>query len=79
MGAPDPRLGERICAVVTRDDSAQVSLETIDAAFRVLGVARQKTPEFLVIFDEYPRTPSGKVQKAEPRRDLAAQGHFAPL
>jgi acyl-CoA synthetase (AMP-forming)/AMP-acid ligase II len=78
IGAPDERLGERICAVVTLDGSAEVSVATIDAAFREIGVARQKTPEFLVIVGEFPRTPSGKVQKAELRRDLAAQGHFAP-
>ncbi|WP_374526901.1 AMP-binding protein [Novosphingobium sp.] len=78
IGAPDARLGERICAVVTLDGSAEVSIESIDAAFRAIGVARQKTPELLVVVEEFPRTPSGKVQKAELRRDLAAQGHFAP-
>lgn len=78
IGAPDQRLGERICAIVTLDGSADVSVATIDAAFREIGVARQKTPELLVIVEEFPRTPSGKVQKAELRRDLAAQGHFAP-
>lgn len=78
IGAPDARLGERICAVVTLDGSAEVSVQSIDAAFRAIGAARQKTPEILVVVDEFPRTPSGKVQKAELRRELAAQGHFAP-
>ena len=78
VGAPDPRLGERICAVVTLEEGAEVTVESIDAEFRRIGVARQKTPELLVIVAEFPRTPSGKVQKAELRRDLAAQGHFAP-
>lgn len=78
IGAPDVRLGERICAVVTLDGSAEVCIASIDAAFRAIGAARQKTPELLVVVDAFPRTPSGKVQKAELRRDLAAQGHFAP-
>jgi acyl-CoA synthetase (AMP-forming)/AMP-acid ligase II len=77
IGAPDARLGERICAVVTLNGTAEVSIESIDSAFRQIGVARQKTPELLVVVDEFPRTPSGKVQKAELRRTLAEQGHFS--
>ncbi|WP_374283025.1 AMP-binding protein [Novosphingobium sp.] len=77
IGAPDARLGERICAVVTVDGTAPVSIESIDAAFRELGVARQKVPEHLVVVDAFPRTPSGKVQKAELRHELAASGQIA--
>lgn len=76
IGAPDKRLGERICAVIALDGSAEVTVEVIDKAFREIGVARQKTPELLVIVEEFPRTPTGKVQKAELRRELATQGHF---
>ena len=78
IGVPDARLGERICAVVTVDDNATVNVEAIDGVFRALGVARQKTPESLIIIDEFPRTPSGKVQKAELRRELAAKGELSP-
>lgn len=78
VGFPDARLGERICAVVTLDGSEQVSLESIDAAFRAIGVARQKTPERLVIVEEFPRTPSGKVQKSDLRAGLALEGKLAP-
>lgn len=78
IGIPDPRLGERICAVVSVDESSPVTLEAIDAAFRQIGVARQKTPESLILVGEFPRTPSGKVQKAELRRELAAKGAISP-
>jgi len=71
IAAPDPRLGERICAVVTLDGSAEVSIAAIGAAFREIGVARQKSPELLVVLDEFPRTPSSKIQKAELRAALA--------
>ena len=77
IGAPDSRLGERICAVVTLDPGAEVSIERIDAEFRRIGVARQKTPELLVVIEEFPRTPSGKIQKAELRRELGASGRLA--
>ncbi|MET4132866.1 acyl-CoA synthetase (AMP-forming)/AMP-acid ligase II [Porphyrobacter sp. MBR-155] len=72
IGIVDARLGERICAVVTIDGSAEVSINAIDQVFRSIGVARQKTPENLVIVKEFPRTPTGKIQKAELRRKLGA-------
>ena len=76
IGAPDARLGERICAVLVMDAGAAVTLDRIDAHFRDLGVARQKTPELLVVLDDFPRTPTGKVQKAELRRLLALEGRI---
>lgn len=77
IGAPDARLGERICAVVTLAEGAQVTVADIDEAFRRIGVARQKTPELLIVVEEFPRTPSGKIQKAELRRELGASGRLA--
>lgn len=77
IGAPDARLGERICAVVTLEDGAEVDVAAIDAAFRRIGVARQKTPELVIVVEEFPRTPSGKIQKAELRRELGASGRLA--
>ncbi len=71
IGMVDARLGERICAVVTIDGSAEVSISAIDQVFRSIGVARQKTPEHLVIVEEFPRTPIGKIQKAELRQKLS--------
>ena len=76
IGAPDPRLGERICAVLLVETGTVVTLEAIDRMFRNIGVARQKTPEVLVVLDDFPRTPSGKVQKAELRRLLARDGQI---
>ena len=58
------------------DAGAAVTLDRIDAHFRDLGVARQKTPELLVVLDDFPRTPTGKVQKAELRRLLALEGRI---
>jgi acyl-CoA synthetase (AMP-forming)/AMP-acid ligase II len=77
IGAPDARLGERICAVLVVEAGAAVTLDSIDQHFRELGVARQKTPEHLVVLDDFPRTPSGKVQKAELRRLLAKDGQIS--
>lgn len=72
IGWPDARLGERVCAVLIADPDAGLTLESIGDHFRQLGAARQKTPEQLVFVDTLPRTPTGKVQKAQLRRELAA-------
>ncbi|WP_226018982.1 AMP-binding protein [Novosphingobium sp. FKTRR1] len=76
IGSPDPRLGERVCAVLLVEDGAAPTLELIGRVFNDLGVARQKAPEALVILDTFPRTPTGKVQKAELRRILATSGQI---
>lgn len=78
VAAPDDRYGERVCAVVRPlDPSDAPNLEAIRASLADAGLARQKWPEQLVIVDDLPRTPSGKVQKAVLRRRLA-EGAAAP-
>jgi acyl-CoA synthetase (AMP-forming)/AMP-acid ligase II len=72
VGVPDPVLGERACAVVVlRKDSPQATLALGDllAHFQAAGVARQKTPEYLLVREALPRTPAGKVQKFLLRQD----------
>lgn len=78
IGLPDPRLGERVCAVLKVEPGASPSIEMIAQVFRDRGVARQKTPEAVVIVDDFPRTPSGKVQKAELRRSLPGNALAMP-
>jgi acyl-CoA synthetase (AMP-forming)/AMP-acid ligase II len=68
IGWPDTRLGERVCAVVLADPGFPPTLEAVADAFARAGLARQKVPERLELVSEFPRTPSGKIQKAELRR-----------
>ncbi len=70
---PDKEMGERVCAFVVAQPGVIPTLKTVDAHFRTLGLARQKTPERLVLVDELPRTPSGKVKKVELRERLRAE------
>lgn len=76
VGMPDERLGERVCVFVRLKDGIALSLEEIDSFFRAKGVARQKTPERLVVVEDFPRTASGKVKKNELRQhsSLALMG-----
>jgi acyl-CoA synthetase (AMP-forming)/AMP-acid ligase II len=60
---PDPALGERVCAVVVARPGFTFDVDQAREHFAAAGAARQKTPELIVLADELPRTPSGKVRK----------------
>lgn len=73
---PDARMGERVGAFVRLRETAALTVDDVAAHFAAAGIARQKTPERLVVVDDFPRTPAGKVLKTELRervRSLAAQ------
>lgn len=72
IGVPDPRYGERPGAVVVLRPGRTLELDDVRAHFRAAGVARQKTPEMLVIKPELPRTAAGKVQKFRLRQEITA-------
>jgi acyl-CoA synthetase (AMP-forming)/AMP-acid ligase II len=68
VGLPDPKTGERACAVVVPTDTANPP--TLPELFEHLtdqGLAKQKVPEQLELVDELPRNASGKVLKHELR------------
>lgn len=67
---PDPRLGERICAYLITEPGVEIDVAAVDAAFAAMGVARQKTPERVVLAQDLPRTPAGKIRKAQLRQEL---------
>jgi acyl-CoA synthetase (AMP-forming)/AMP-acid ligase II len=73
---PDRRMGERVGAFVRLKDPITLTIDDIAAHFLAAGIARQKTPERLVVVVDFPRTPAGKILKTELRehvRSLAAQ------
>jgi acyl-CoA synthetase (AMP-forming)/AMP-acid ligase II len=69
VGLPDARLGERVCACIVMRDGQAISLEEV-VEFLRRKVATYKLPEYLVLLDDLPRTPTGKVQKT-PLRQIA--------
>ena len=76
IGLPDPRTGERACAVVVLADGVtSLTLVEIAEHCRELGLARQKVPEQLEIVDEVPRNAMGKIQKPALRKQFGALTH----
>lgn len=68
IGAPDPAMGERVCAVVVPQPGQTLSLPDLVGHFKtVREVAAFKWPEQLLLVDELPRNPVGKVLKRELR------------
>jgi len=70
VGAPDERMGERLAAYVVLLDGASLGMDEVRDHFATAGLARQKTPERLEVLSEFPRTPSGKIQKYVLRQRL---------
>ncbi|MCK9902014.1 AMP-dependent synthetase [Parafrankia colletiae] len=72
VAAPDARLGEHAAAVLRLQVGAALpTLDEVRAHFERAGLARQKWPEEVLGTADFPRTPSGKIQKVVLRRGLA--------
>jgi acyl-CoA synthetase len=64
VAAPDARLGEHACAFVRLlPDHSAPTLDTVRTHLDAAGLARQKWPEEIRTIEDFPRTPSGKIQK----------------
>jgi cyclohexanecarboxylate-CoA ligase len=63
VAMPDLRLGERACAYVVAKPGAKLDLPGLTAFLAKEGMAKTYWPERLILVEEMPRTPSGKIQK----------------
>jgi non-ribosomal peptide synthetase component E (peptide arylation enzyme) len=72
IAVPDVRLGQRACAVVILKPDAHLTQADVISHFAAMQVAKFKTPEYLEIVAEFPRTASGKVRKEVLRQTLGA-------
>jgi non-ribosomal peptide synthetase component E (peptide arylation enzyme) len=75
VAAPDDRLGEHGCAFLRMQPDAGPApdLTGVRAQLEAAGLARQKWPEDVRVIEEFPRTPSGKIQKFVLRERLRAE------
>jgi cyclohexanecarboxylate-CoA ligase len=63
VGLPDPRTGERACAVVVPTGEPEPDVDSLRVYLQSQGVAIFKAPEQVVIWDALPRNDAGKVLK----------------
>jgi acyl-CoA synthetase (AMP-forming)/AMP-acid ligase II len=79
VGVPDPRLGERILAIVQR----RAGRDDVDAdalaAFCRERIARYKVPQHWRFVDDFARTPMGKIRRSELREDRPSENDPADV
>ena len=72
VAVPHARLGEIGCACVVPEAGAGPSLEELCAFLKEAQMTPQFWPEQLLVLDQLPMTPSGKIQKFR-LRELATE------
>ncbi|MET0136386.1 MAG: type I polyketide synthase [Kibdelosporangium sp.] len=63
LGLPDERLGEYPCLVVSTRGGSAVTLAEVTSHLIGKGVAEYKLPVELIVLDDLPSTPTGKITK----------------
>ena len=77
IGLPDPRTGERACAVVAVAEGQTFDFATMGEYLRGRGLRVNAVPEQLELVDTVPRNPAGKILK-HTLRERFAPGGAAP-
>ncbi len=74
IGVPDPRAGERVCAVLVLGDGAtSLSVAEVADFCRSHHLAAQKLPERIEIVEQLPRNALGKILKQQLRTTYATR------
>ena len=63
IGLPDPKTGERACAVVAAKEGQAFSFEDMTSYLKESGLRVQAIPEQLELVASVPRNPAGKILK----------------
>ena len=70
VAMPDEVFGERVCIYVVPKPGVEVTLDGIREHLTARGVSKEWFPEHLVVTDQLPVAPGGKLAKAELREDI---------
>ena len=71
IGLPDPKTGERACAVVALAEGQSLDFATMGEYLRSQGLRVNAVPEQLELVDVVPRNPAGKILKHTLRERFA--------
>lgn len=71
IGLPDPRTGERACAVIVPKTAPGPDVASLRSFLDAQGLATFKAPEQVVIWEALPKNDAGKVLKHQIRAALA--------
>lgn len=63
VAVPDPRLGERSCACLVLSDGRDTTPPDVAGFLRHRGLAPYKIPDMVLVYDSFPLTSVGKVDK----------------
>ena len=63
VAMPDERLGERACAIVQLNKDSNFNLDDLKEHLNNIHFTKTYWPERVEVLSEFPRTPSGKIQK----------------
>ena len=69
VAMPSAVTGEKGCAFIIAREGRTIDLPEIQRFLTQAGLAKQKFPEHIVLVDDLPRVPSGKVRKDVLRED----------
>lgn len=70
LGIPDERWGEQIAAVIRLNDGENPPTPEALKTFCTDRIARHKCPVYWYFVEEFPLTPTGKIQKFELKKHL---------
>jgi feruloyl-CoA synthase len=73
VAKPDPQWGEQVVAFITTVDGSQFGVEEL-RDYLADKLARYKLPREVIVTDDLPRNPSGKLLKHKLRAEVAAAG-----
>ncbi|MES2183999.1 MAG: class I adenylate-forming enzyme family protein [Pseudomonadota bacterium] len=77
FGIADNRLGEKVCLAILADGDDAPTGDALLEHLHAQGLSKFDMPEYFIVLERFPLTPSGKILK----RELAAQarnGQLAP-
>jgi cyclohexanecarboxylate-CoA ligase/acyl-CoA synthetase len=77
VGVADSVFGERVCVAASGRPGSSLSLRDLVAFLSERRIAKFKLPERLELFDELPKTATGKTSKEEIRRLLSERATAA--